>query len=146
MVALKQSEGTLMDVQAEVDREWEAVQRICTVARCRSCPAFLDLLWGDPDPFIRLENSGVMFESPHRVVVFQEISGELRYYAGGWCLDKNRIYLEQDRMYAEGSEIGVFQTVADALTFSEQYLVEERQFQAIPVQRQVYYERWPDLE
>jgi hypothetical protein len=134
-----------MDLQAAVDREREAMQRICTVARHRSCSTFADLLWGEvPNPFVLLANPGVMFETPHRVVVFQEICGELRYYAGGWCSDQERIYLEQDRMEAEGCELDVFQAIRDAVSFAEHYLVEEQGLEAIDVIRQVYYGHWPD--
>jgi len=91
-----------------------------------------------------MRNPGVMFESCRRIVVFQEIGGELRYYAGGWCQDQTRIYLEQGRIWAEGSELGVFQAVRDAVAFAEQYLVEERDFQAIQVPRQVRFGRSPD--
>jgi hypothetical protein len=136
-----------MDLQAAVDRERETVQRICTVATRRSCSSFADLQWGEAlalDPFVLLANPGVMFETPRRVVVFQEICGELRYYAGGWCSDQERIYLEQDRMEAEGYELGVFQAIRDAVSFAEHYLVEEQGLEAIHVIRQVYYGNWPD--
>jgi hypothetical protein len=130
-----------MNVQAEVDREQEALQRIATVARRSACPTFADLMWTSlpSDLFDLFRNPGVMFESPRRVVVFQELDRELRYYAGGWCLDQSRIYLEQDRMWAEGSELGVFETVRDALALTEQYLVDEQDLQSIAVRRRVRF-------
>src|SRR5262249_45055963 len=121
-----------MDVQVEVDAEQELVQRITACAQRVASPVFGDLLWDVPPDLVALfDNPGVMFESPRRVVVFQEIGGELRYYAGGWCPDQGRIHLEQDRVWAEGSELGIFPTVRDALTFAEQYLVAGPDFQAI---------------
>jgi hypothetical protein len=80
-----------------------------------------------------------MFESALRVVVFQRISGELRYYAGGWCPDQSRIYLEQERIAAEGSEMGVFASAPDALAFAEQYLAEGRSFASVKATRVVRY-------
>lgn len=136
-----------MDVQAEVDREREKVQRINAVARRVSMPLFCDLIgWeGDvpDDPIALTDNPGVLFESSRRVVVFQQICGELRYYAGGWCPDQKRIYLEEERILAEGSELGVFETVQDAVEFAEEYLVDERDFQAIHVPRRVRYRHTP---
>jgi hypothetical protein len=93
-----------------------------------------------------MEDPSVMFESLHRVVVFQRIGEELRYYAGGWCPDQDRICLEQDRVWAEGSEQGIFDSVAHALAFTEQYLVDEQGFRAIQVPRQVRYSRDPETE
>ena len=68
---------------------------------------------------------------------------ELRYYAGGWCPDQNRIYQEQDRIVAEGCELGVFRSVRDALTFTEKYLADERSFGAVQVPREVRFSHYP---
>jgi hypothetical protein len=76
-----------------------------------------------------------MFESPVRLVVFQTIGGELRYYAGGWCPEPTRIYLEQERIWAEGYELGVFGSVTDALAFAEQYLAEGNSLASIEAAR-----------
>lgn len=133
-----------MNVQNEVDQERNALQSIAAVAKRTSCPLFINLIgWGEalPDPCWFVRNPGVMFESPRRIVVFQEIVGELRYYAGGWRSHQSQIYAEQDRIAAEGSELGVFETVRDAMTYAEQYLVQEKDFQAIDVPRQVRYGR-----
>lgn len=135
-----------MSLEAEVDAESGTVQRITAVARRSSCTAFADILWPPtPPPLAFMDDPGVMFESPHRIVIFQRISGELRYYAGGWCPDQRRIYLEQDRVWAEGSELGVFGSVTDALAFAEQYLDEERSFAAVEVSREVRYSRYPEV-
>jgi hypothetical protein len=135
-----------MDLEAEVDAEPDTVNRITAVARQRSCPAFLDLWWDPaPPPLAVLGDPGVMFESPRRVVVFQRIGGELRYYAGGWCPDEDHIHLEQERVWAEGGESGVFGSVADALAFAELYLVEERSFAAVRVPRAVRYSPYPQI-
>jgi hypothetical protein len=132
-----------MRIQDEVDREVDAVRRITAVARRRPCTFFADLLWGGAMPEIQDlgDDPGVMFESPRRVVVLQRVSGELRYYAGGWCPDQDRIYLEQDRVWAEGSELGIFASVRDALLFAEQYLAEGQGFGDLTVPRQVRYSR-----
>jgi hypothetical protein len=126
---------------AEVHKPFAAVT---AVARCGDCSVFADLMWppfdeSDMRRVIAEEDPGVILESPRRVVVVQRIGGELRYYAGGWCLEPSRIYLEQDRVWAEGSEQGTFATVADAVAFAEWYLAAERAFCEIPVLRQV---RW----
>jgi hypothetical protein len=129
-----------MNVQAEVDCEREKVGRIATVARRSACPSFGDLLgWGEDsvDPYVLNDNPGVMFESARRIVVFQEICGQLRYYAGGWRSDARRIHLEWERMEAEGFERGIFGTVPEALEFTELFLVETLPLQAIDVPRQL---------
>jgi hypothetical protein len=82
-----------------------------------------------------------MFESALRVVVFQRIGGDLRYYAGGWCPDQTRIYQEQERIAAEGYELGVFGSVADALEFAEQYVAEGWSFASVQVTRAVRHSR-----
>jgi hypothetical protein len=133
-----------MDVHAQVDLMHEAVQRIVAVARRTECPLFLDLLgWRKEsyDIFSIIRNPGVMFESPHRVVVFQEVCGELRYYAGGWRSNESRIYLEEARIEAEGHERGIFETVSGAIEFTERYLVEAACLQAIDVPRRLLSRR-----
>jgi len=101
-----------MSLDTEVDDERGMVQRITAVARRSLCTTFADILWPPiPPPMALMEDPGVMFESPRRVFVFQRIAGELRYYAGGWCPDRTIIYLVQDRVWAEGSESGVFRSV-----------------------------------
>src|SRR5262249_31766418 len=77
-----------MDLQAEVDKEQDVLQRIPAVARRWPCGPFADLLWDELDFDVALSNNpGVIFESPIRAVVFQYVRGELRYYAGGWSPD-----------------------------------------------------------
>jgi hypothetical protein len=135
-----------MSLEAEVNTDPAAVQRIAAVARRTSGPAFADIQWPPcPHVLALMDDPGVMFESPRRVVVFQRIGGELRYYAGGWCPDQSRIYLEQERVWAEGSESGVFRSVADALAFAEQYLAEERSFAGVGVPREVRWSRYPEV-
>ena len=51
--------------------------------------------------------------------VIEEHFGELRYVAYGRPTTERRRFLEQDRMEAEGWEMGSFRTLPDALTFSE---------------------------
>ncbi len=133
-----------MRLEDDVDVEQAALRRITAVSRRRCCAFFADILWPPvPDPLALTEDPGVMFETARRIVVLQRIEGELRYYAGGWCPDQRRIYLEQDRIAAEGSESGVFRSVADALAFTEQYLAQERGFAAVQVPRDVRYSVQP---
>jgi hypothetical protein len=123
----------------------ELFEAVLAVATCRDSLGFGDL-WFPPFDFdaelrrlVENRDPGVRFETASRIVVIEEYGGELRYYAGGWCPDQNRIYLEQDRIEAEGSELGVFDSARAAIAFVEQYLVQERTFQGIPVPRQVCY-------
>jgi hypothetical protein len=134
-------------LEDEVNAEIGPLRRIIAVARRSSCPVFGDILWlPTPDLLVLMGDPGVMFESPRRLVVFQRIGGELRYYAGGWCLDQNRIYLEQDRIESEGCELGVFGSVGDALAFAYQYLAEEKEFGAVLVPRFVRYSHDPEAK
>ena len=79
----------------------------------------------------------MIFETNSRVVVIEEHGGELRYYAGGWCSDQNFIYQEQDRIEAEGYEMGVFRTPRDAILFAERYLAGKQALQDIEAAREV---------
>jgi hypothetical protein len=136
-----------MRLEDEVDAEIGPLEGITAVAQRRSCPAFADILWTPtPEPLALMKDPGVMFESPRRVVVFQRIGEELRYYAGGWCQGPNCFHLEQDWIEAEGCESGVFGTVRDALVFAEQYLAEERGFRTLQVPREVRYARYPEVQ
>src|SRR5690348_8945762 len=123
-----------------VELESDAVRRVTAVARRIPCPTFADLLWPPTPPTLDiLTDAGVMLESALRVVVFQRIGGELRYYAGGWCPDQTHIHLEQERVAAEGYELGVFGSVADALAFAGEYLAEGRSFANVEAVRAVRY-------
>ncbi|HEY7423550.1 MAG TPA: hypothetical protein VH682_04840 [Gemmataceae bacterium] len=62
-------------------------------------------------------------------------------YAGGWRSDESRIYLEQERIEAEGYEMGVFRTPRDALLFTELYLVGKQALQDIEAVREVIHRR-----
>jgi hypothetical protein len=129
-----------MTLQAEVDFEMGPSHRFTAGARQSSCPAFGDILW-PPIPVLSTlaEEPGVMFETSLRVFVLQRICGELRYYAGGWCPDQSRIYLEEDRIAAEGCEAGVFASIRDAMAFAQQYLGENLPLGAIQVLREARY-------
>jgi hypothetical protein len=102
-------------------------ESVVAVATCRDSLFFADLCWPPFDAdaerqrLIERRDAGLIFETDRRVVVIEEHGGELRYYAGGWRSDERRIYLEQDRIEAEGYEMGVFRTLRDALLFSERY-------------------------
>jgi hypothetical protein len=142
------TEGARVSLQAEVDGPPLSVERITAVARRSPCFGFADLMWS-PTPDMQtltntlMDDPGVLFETDQRVVVFQRIGGELRYYAGGWCLSRDRIVAEQHRISAEGCELGVFGSVADALAFAEGYLVAEQSFAALRVPRDVRYGHQP---
>jgi hypothetical protein len=136
-----------MSFQTELDAELARLQRLNANVRRRPCGAFADILWSPvPDLLVLMKDPGVLFESRRRVVVFQRIEGELRYYAGGACPDENQIYLEQDRIAAEGCELGILGSVQDALVFAEQYLVDERGLSAVEVSRKIRYSYYPEIE
>jgi hypothetical protein len=138
-----------LNLQAEVDGQPLTLERITAVVRRSPCFGFADLLWS-PTPDIQtlatalMDDPGVLFETDRRVVVFQQIGGELRYYAGGWCLSQDRLVAEQDRISAEGCELGVFRSVADDLAFAEGYLVAGQSFAALAMPRDVRYGRQPE--
>ena len=138
----------MIGLREEFAEHHQPFTAVTAVARCRDSSCFADLMWppfGEPDMrrLIAGEDPGVILESPRRIVVVERIGGELRYYAGGWCPDENRIYKEQDRVWAKGSEQGVFANVADAMAFAESYLVAERGFRDIAVPRLVCWSRYP---
>ena len=129
-----------MGLGAEVDRESDAVREVTAVARRTPCPVFLDLLWPPAPAALHARGDpGVLFETASRVVVFQRIGGELRYYAGGWCPDPARVPPGQKQAEAEGGESGVFGSVPDALAFAEQYLDGGRNLAGGTVSRVVVY-------
>src|SRR4051794_18521313 len=86
----------------------DRLDAVCAVATCRDSLGFADLCWppfnseAELQRMIDKRNPGVIFESVSRVVVIEEHSEELRYYAGGWPSHESQIHLEQDRMWAEG--------------------------------------------
>lgn len=125
---------------------------IVAVASCRDSLFFADLCWPQFDGEAELRrsidglNPGVIFETPTRMVVIEEHSGELRYYAGGWRSHESRIHLEQDRIWAEGSELGVFSLAQDAILFAEQFLVRQQALQDIETPRLVRHRRQTDKD
>jgi hypothetical protein len=128
----------------------QAFQTTVAVATCRESLGFGDLYWPPLDPqveLLRLTNNGdpgVIFETPTRVVVIEEHSGELRYYAGGWRSHESRICLEQDRIWAEGQELGVFPTPGDGILFAEAFLVRELALQDITTARRINHRQETD--
>lgn len=125
-------------LEAEFPEQFHAV---LSVARCTDDSGFLDLLWPPFDydrewPRIRdLTDPGVMLEAPGRLVVVDTISGELRYWAGGWSHEEYRSAAEWERFYAEGSESGVFPSLEAAITFARRFLVDRAPIQEIDVPR-----------
>jgi hypothetical protein len=133
---------TLRDRLAEYGQPFRA---ILTVASCRDSLFFADLCWppfeseAELQRMIEGRDPGVILESATRVVAIQEHSGELRYYAGGWRSHESRIYLEQDRIWAEGYEMGVLPSPREAVLFAEQFLARERALQEIETPRLVHH-------
>jgi len=77
-------------------------------------------------------------------VVIEEHGGELRYYAGGWRSHESRIHLEQDRIWAEGHELGVFASPREAVRFAERFLVRGQALQEIDMPRLVRHRQDTD--
>lgn len=128
----------------------QAFDAIVAFANCRHSLLFADLCWPPFDPEAELRrltkgrDPGVMFETASRVVVIEEHSAELRYYAGGWCSNQSRIRFEQDRITAEGYEMGVFPCVQGAVLFAEKFLAREMALQDIETPRSVHHRRETD--
>jgi hypothetical protein len=120
------------------------------VATCHKSLHFADLCWPPYDweveraRLIEGRPAGVMFETASRVVVMEEHSGELRYYAGGWRSHESRIHLEQGRIEAEGYEMGVFPSPRDAVLFAERFLACEQALQDIETPRLVHHRQETD--
>jgi hypothetical protein len=113
---------------AEHHRPFEAVLAVST---CRDSLGFVDLLW-QPLDFDALlsrlttnRDPGVMFEAVTRVVVVEEHSGELRFYAGGWGAE----------VYDQPNELGVFRLAGDAIRYAEAFLVARLHPERIAVRR-----------
>jgi len=139
-----------MGLRERLAENRQAFEAVLAVATCRDSLFFADLCWPPFDPeterprWIEGRDLGVIFETGSRVVVIEEHSGALRYYAGGWRSDESRIHLEQKRIEAEGYEIGVFRTPRDAVLFTERYLVGKQALQDIEANREVMHRRETD--
>src|SRR2546421_5950931 len=127
-----------------------AFDAIVAIATCRDSLFFADLCWPPFDSeaerqrLIEGRDPGVIFETATRVVVMEEHSGELRYYAGGWRSHESRIHLEQDRIWAEGYEMGVFPSPQDAVLFAERFLARRQALQDIETPRLVHHRQATD--
>jgi hypothetical protein len=128
----------------------QAFQATIAVATCRDSLGFCDLCWPPFDPqdelrrLIENRDPGVILETTKRVVVMEEHGGELRYYAGGWRSHESRIYLEQDRIWAEGHELGIFSTPSDGILFCEAFLAREVALQDIETPRLIHHRQKTD--
>lgn len=128
----------------------QSFDAIIAVATCRDSLFFADLCWPPFDAEGQLarvsegRNPGVVFETPSRVVVIEEHSGELRYYAGGWPSRESRIQLEQERIWADGYELGIFASPGEAVDFAERFLVWGHALQAIEMPRLVRHRQDTD--
>jgi hypothetical protein len=135
-------------LRERLSEDKQAFAAILCVATCGDSLFFADLCWPPFDFEAELQRKvegrdpGVIFETATRVVVIEEHSGELRYYAGGWRSHESRIYLEQDRIWAEGYELGVFPSPGEALAFAERFLAQEQALQKIDISRLVHH--WRD--
>jgi hypothetical protein len=137
-----------MGLRQRLVQHKESFDTILAVATCRDSLFFADLCWPPFDLETELqrttEDPGVIFESPSRVVVIAEHSSELRYYAGGWCSHQSQLHLEQDRMTAEGYELGVFPSPLEAMLFAERFLAGGQALQEIETLRVVYHRQDTD--
>jgi hypothetical protein len=128
----------------------QAFRATVAVAMCRDSLGFADLCWPPFDPQVELQrlienrDPGVIFETTMRVVVIEEHGGELRYYAGGWRSHESRMHLEQDRICAEGYELGVFPAPEDGILFAEAFLARELALQDIETPRLVRHRQETD--
>jgi hypothetical protein len=128
----------------------QAFDQVLVVAKCRESLFFADLCWPPFDfeamlpRLLERRDPGVILETPSRVVVIEEHGGELRYYAGGWRSHESRIHLEQERIEAEGYEMGVFPSPRDAALFAEAFLVRAGALQDIETSRLVHHRRETD--
>jgi hypothetical protein len=105
-----------MKTSEKVEEYKEAMSRLTRVAKHRECGRFAGLCWDKVDPFALEENPGVLFETKSRVFVFQEINGEIRYYAGGWGI--------QEDIETGQNEFGTFKDFEDALAFAVAFFVD----------------------
>lgn len=132
-----------MSLREQIAEDKRAFDAVLAVATCRDSLLFADLCWTPFDLQFELRRAaegsdpGVIFETPTRVVVIEDHSGELRYYAGGWCSHQDRIHLEQHRISAEGYELGVFPSPREAVLFAERFLSRQQPLQAIETPRRV---------
>jgi hypothetical protein len=137
-------------LQERLAADKKAFDAILGVATCRDSLFFADLCWPPFDSEAELQrlvegrDTGVIFETATRVVVIEEHSGELRYYAGGWRSHESRIHLEQERIWAEGYEIGVFPLPHDAVLFAERFLARKQALQDIETRRLVHHRQETD--
>jgi hypothetical protein len=128
----------------------EAFDAIVAVATCRDSLFFADLCWPPVDAeaehqrAVEGRDPGAIFETATRVVVIEEHSGELRYYAGGWRSHESRIHLEQDRIWAEGYEMGVLPSPREAVRFAEWFLAWGQSLQEIDTPRLVHHRQDTD--
>jgi len=136
-----------MSLRERLAENRQPFEAVVAVATCRDSLFFADLCWppldweGEWQRLIEGHYPGVILETVSRVIVMEEYSGELRYYAGGWRSEESRIYLEQDRIEAEGYEMGVFRTPRDAVLFAECFLVGMQALQGIEAARKVVHRR-----
>lgn len=133
-----------MGLRERLAEDKQAFDAIFAVATCRDSLFFADVCWPPFDSEAELprldegRDPGVIFETASRVVVIEEHSGELRYYAGGWRSHVSRIHLEQDRIWAVGYEMGVFPSPQEAVLFAERFLAREQALEEIETPRLVH--------
>jgi hypothetical protein len=136
--------GRLVGLRERLAENNPAFDAIVAVATCRDSLFFADLCWppfdldAERQRFIEGRDPGVIFETAMRVVVIEEHGRELRYYAGGWCSHESRMHLEQDRIWAEGYEMGVLLSSSEAARFAERYLARNQPLQEIDTPRVVH--------
>jgi hypothetical protein len=128
-----------MGLREKLAEHHELFEAVLAVATCCDSLGFLDLLWPPldhrafRDRLIANREPGVCFETPSRIVVIEEHSAELRFYAGPWGPAINA--------HAYENEVGVFHSVADALRYAEAFLVLQVRPDQISVRRNVRAQR-----
>ena len=136
-----------MDLRDQLAEFPELLGAIDAVATYSPSVGFSDVVWAPIDwdeglpRMMETRDPGVMFETPTRVVVIEEWAGELRYYAAGWRSDQRCVHLEEDRVEAEGSEMGILPSPEAAVRFAERYLARGEALQEIDVPRWMYRRR-----
>ncbi len=139
-----------MSLRDRLAEDKQALDALLGVATCRGSLLYLDLCWPPFDweterrQLMEGRDAGVIFETATRVVVLEEHGGELLYYAGGWRSHESRIHLEQDRIWAEGHELGVMLSPREAVRFAERFLAQGQALQEIDTPRLVRHRQDTD--
>jgi hypothetical protein len=101
---------------------------LTSVCQSQKVADFADLCWGEEfDIMTAVRDPGLLFSNQERLFVLMRINDEIRYYAG--LTDPDPEVLQY--------EMGIFPTVKDALTYGHEYLLNNRDFAEIKIERLV---------